>query len=183
MPDWASRIVGHGEVSPTALAPHPLNWRMHPRDQRDQMSRVLDEVGWVQDVIVNKRTGNMLDGHMRVQLAKDRGESTVPVVYVDLSEQEEAQVLITFDPLSAMAKANLDNLNALKELVDQPPTPPEPPTVKKFDTTVPLAKAWVLIGVDISHYGLIDHYVREMSAMDDVMVEMSITPDDPIDDD
>jgi ParB-like chromosome segregation protein Spo0J len=59
---------------------------------------VLDRVGWVSEVLVNRRTG-----HLRVELALSRGEPTVPVSYVDLDEDEEALVFVSLDPLSAMA--------------------------------------------------------------------------------
>ena len=76
------------------------------------MAGVLAEVGWVQDIIVNKRTGFVVDGHARVALAISAGER-VPVVYVDLSENEEALILATLDPLSAMAVTDEDLLAGL----------------------------------------------------------------------
>ena len=107
---WESRIIGHGEAAPADLVGNPRNWRTHPQAQRDALAGVLDEVGWVQDVIVNKRTGYLVDGHARVAVAAQRGETSVPVVYVDLSEDEERLILATLDPLSAMAEADDDAL-------------------------------------------------------------------------
>jgi DNA modification methylase len=99
---WVNRIVGTGEVSAAELVAHPLNFRRHPSTQAKAMAGALDEVGWVQNVIVNRLTGRIVDGHLRVELAAKRGE-LVPVVYVELSEAEEALVLATLDPLGAMA--------------------------------------------------------------------------------
>ena len=110
---WESRITGHGEAAPADLVGNPRNWRTHPQAQRDALAGVLDEVGWVQDVIVNKRTGYLVDGHARVAVAAQRGEASVPVVYVDLSEDEERLILATLDPLSAMAEADDDALSDL----------------------------------------------------------------------
>lgn len=73
---------------------------------------MLDKVGWVQNVIVNQRTGFVLDGHLRVAMARDAGE-WIPVLYVDLSAEEEALVLVTFDPISAQAEKDQEKLNAL----------------------------------------------------------------------
>lgn len=112
---WRSRIVDRGDVAPTELTANPRNWRRHPKAQKEALAGVLSSVGWVQDVIVNKRTGLIVDGHARVELAIERHEATVPVVYVDLEPEEEALVLATFDPLSAMAltdKAKQDELFA-----------------------------------------------------------------------
>ena len=107
---WESRIVGHGEAAPADLVGNPRNWRTHPKAQRDALAGVLDQVGWVQDVIVNRRTGYLVDGHARVAVAAQRGEASVPVVYVDLSEDEELLILATLDPLAAMAEADTEVL-------------------------------------------------------------------------
>lgn len=64
-------------------------------------------------VLINATTGHIVDGHLRVELALARHEATVPVTYVDLSEQEERLVLASFDPLAAVAGAEKDALAAL----------------------------------------------------------------------
>lgn len=98
-----SRIVGEGEEAPDQLMANPLNWRVHPKHQADALEGVLENVGWVQRVIVNQRTGNLVDGHLRVQVAMRRNEATIPVLYVDLNEEEERLVLATLDPISGLA--------------------------------------------------------------------------------
>ncbi len=110
---WRNRIVGHGEEAPDQLLANPANWRVHPKQQQDALAGVLDDVGWVQDIIVNRRSGHVVDGHLRVSLAISRNEPSVPVVYVDLDEREEALVLATIDPLSAMAATDKEQLDSL----------------------------------------------------------------------
>jgi DNA modification methylase len=110
---WRSRIVGAGEVSPTELNANPANWRLHPIAQEQAMGAVLDKVGWVQQVIVNRTTGRLLDGHLRLALARSRDEATIPVVYVELTEAEEALVLASFDPITGMAIADEDKIAEL----------------------------------------------------------------------
>jgi hypothetical protein len=100
---WANRIVGHGEEAPEGLLANPANWRLHPKEQQDALAGVLSEVGWVQDIIVNRRTGHVVDGHLRISLALREAARSVPVVYVDLDPAEEALILATLDPLAAMA--------------------------------------------------------------------------------
>jgi hypothetical protein len=115
MDRWRNRITGTGEEAPDQLLANPRNWRIHPQHQQDALAGVLDEVGWVQQVIVNQRTGHLVDGHLRVSLAERRGESSVPVVYVDLSETEEAEILATLDPLAGLAVADNEKLSELLE--------------------------------------------------------------------
>jgi hypothetical protein len=114
---WKSRIVGHGTEKPDALLANPRNWRIHPKAQQDAMAGALDQVGWVQNVIVNNRTGHIVDGHLRAELAISRGEASIPVVYVDLSDEEEAIVLASYDPLAGMAVTDQAQLDALLEEV------------------------------------------------------------------
>ena len=115
---WRNRIVGRDSVPPESLTANPRNWRAHPRAQRRALAGVLGQVGWVQDVIVNRRTGHILDGHLRVALAVERGEAAVPIVVVDLTPEEEAVVLATFDPLGAMAATDGAALQALLTTVE-----------------------------------------------------------------
>lgn len=117
-----NRIVAHGDEKPEDLLANPRNWRRHPRHQEEALEGVLERVGWVQSVIVNRRTGLLIDGHLRVALAKRRQEPTLPVVYVDLDEGEEALVLATIDPISALADTDREQLaDLLKGLEVQDP--------------------------------------------------------------
>lgn len=107
---WKNRIVGHEDVDPTLLVPNPDNWREHPKHQADVMEDTLEQIGWVQNIVVNKTTGRIVDGHLRVALALKEELATIPVTYVELSDAEEAQALATIDPVSAMARTNKDAL-------------------------------------------------------------------------
>lgn len=110
---WRNRIVGSGEEAPAQLLPNPLNWRTHPKEQRRVLAGSLEAVGWVQQVIVNKHTGHLVDGHARVAEALERGETTMPVLYVDLTAEEEQLVLATLDPIAGLATADAEKLGEL----------------------------------------------------------------------
>ena len=110
---FRSRILRHEERDPATLQPHPGNWRLHPARQRAGLSAVLREVGWVANVIVNERTGRLLDGHLRVELALEKGEKAVPVTVVDLSPEEEKIILATLDPIAALADTDPAKLGEL----------------------------------------------------------------------
>jgi DNA modification methylase len=112
-PAWRNRIVGSGEEAPERLVANPRNWRTHPASQRAALRGSLAEVGWVQQVLVNRRTGHVVDGHARVEEALSRGEPSVPVLYVELGPDEEALVLATLDPIGAMATRDDDTLHAI----------------------------------------------------------------------
>lgn len=112
-PKWRNRIVGYGDEDPEQLLANPSNWRIHPKFQQDALTGVLDEIGWVDTVIVNKTTGFVVDGHLRVTLAISNNEPKIPVCYVDLTPAEEATILATFDPITMLAVTDQEQYNLL----------------------------------------------------------------------
>jgi len=113
--EWDVRLVGTAEVSPDQLLAHPLNWRLHPVRQEDAVHKGLREVGWVRRILVNQRTGRILDGHLRVQLAKKKGAPTVPVEYCDVTEDEEVFILASLDSTVSLAEPNPETLRKIAQ--------------------------------------------------------------------
>lgn len=113
-PKWMNRIVGYGVKPARDFLANIKNWRIHPKSQRDALTGSLLDVGWVAPVVENIRTGNLIDGHARVEEALKLGDDTpVPFVQVDLTQEEEDLILATLDPISAMAAADRDQLDTL----------------------------------------------------------------------
>lgn len=108
--NWVNRISRTGAADPTGLLAHPDNWRIHPEHQQHVMEGVLSDLGWIQHVVVSERSGRIVDGHLRVMLAKASGQSSVPVVYVDLDPADEAKALASFDSVAALADLDADAL-------------------------------------------------------------------------
>lgn len=133
------RIKSLRRVKASDLRANPANWREHPENQKAAMSGILAEVGYV-DALIARETPEgleLIDGHLRQDLA---GDEKVPVLIVELNDEEAAKVLATFDPIGAMANTNVDLLDALAEQIkfdhealdlmvdDVLGTDPEPPT-------------------------------------------------------
>ncbi len=110
---WRNRITCSGTIKVTEAVANPLNFRLHPPVQSQALSAALDQVGWVQQVVVNTTTGNLIDGHLRVELAKERGEDELPCLFVELTDDEERLVLASLDPIAAMAGADQARLAEL----------------------------------------------------------------------
>jgi hypothetical protein len=110
---WRNRIVGYSDEPVDQLLANPLNFRVHPKQQQDALKGVLAEVGIVQNVLCNRTTGHVIDGHLRISLALRDGQATVPVTWVELSEDEEHLVLATIDPVAAMTATDADKLDEL----------------------------------------------------------------------
>lgn len=110
---WENRIVGSGVKPASQFIANPLNFRTHPQTQRDAVTASITTLGWLQQVIVNRRTGYLIDGHERVMNAMQHDDQDVPYIEVDLSPSEERLALATFDPIGEMATVDSEILDQL----------------------------------------------------------------------
>jgi len=114
---WDDRITGFDRIPAKSIKPHPHNFRTHPERQRNIVTGLLNEVGWIDAVIVNETTGNLIDGHLRLEQALAM-DNDVPVLFVKLSEAEEALALTTLDKSAELAGVDVDNLEILVNKID-----------------------------------------------------------------
>ncbi len=106
------RVKELRRVKASDLIPNPKNWRTHPGDQQDALRGVLAEIGYA-DALIARETPDgltLLDGHLRADTTPDQ---KVPVLIVDLTDAEADKLLVTLDPLGAMAEADKDKLGKL----------------------------------------------------------------------
>jgi hypothetical protein len=109
------RIKDLRRVRADSLRPNPRNWRKHPPAQRDALRGMLAEIGYADALVARELADGSLelvDGHLRAELAP---EQMVPVLVLDVSEEEALKLLATLDPLAAMAEADAATLNKLIE--------------------------------------------------------------------
>lgn len=108
-PTIRDRIKALRRVRAGDLIPSPKNWRTHPKVQRDALNGVLAQVGYADAILVREVDDGgleIIDGHLRVEEADPNQE--IPVLVLDVSEEEAALLLATHDPLGAMAYPDLD---------------------------------------------------------------------------
>jgi hypothetical protein len=115
-PTWQSKVVRHADVAPGDLLNHPDNVTIHTVEQQADMERMFKRIGWAASVLVSEATGRIIDGHMRVAVALNAGEPTVPVDYVALTEDEERKALLYLKRMPSLA--GLDRVN-LAEVLDK----------------------------------------------------------------
>ncbi len=112
------RIKDFRRVKADQLRPHPRNWRTHPQAQQDAMRGVLAEIGYADALLARELPDGSLqlvDGHLRAESTPD---AMVPVLILDISEEEALKLLVTLDPLAAMAGTDPEILAALVEDVE-----------------------------------------------------------------
>lgn len=99
------------------LLENPANWRSHPKAQRAALRGLLKEIGYA-DALLARREGRrlvLIDGHLRRSIDADQ---VVPVLVLDVTEAEAEKLLLTLDPLAALATPDNEALAELLARVD-----------------------------------------------------------------
>lgn len=107
------RVKELRRVPANTLVPNPRNWRVHPQSQANALRGVLAEIGLVDACLAVELPDGRLqlvDGHLR---AETLGTEQVPVLVLDLTPDEADKVLLTLDPLAAMAEQDDGKLQEL----------------------------------------------------------------------
>lgn len=108
-----NRIKGLRQVKASQLVPNPKNWRTHPAAQQNALKGLLAEVGIVGAVIARKLpdgTYQIVDGHLRAETLPDQ---VVPVLEVDLTDEEVDKVLASYDAIGDLAGRDQEKLDEL----------------------------------------------------------------------
>jgi len=66
----------------------------------EQLLRSIDEFGYIDPIIWNKRTGNIVGGHQRFKVLKHLGETEVDCVVIDEDEVRESVINITLNKVT-----------------------------------------------------------------------------------
>lgn len=111
------RITELRRVRAGDLHASPRNWRTHPASQVAALRGTLTEIGYADAVlcrVLEDGSLEVIDGHARKELDPNQ---VIPCLVTDLSEEEAGKLLLTLDPLAAMAEADTAALKRLIESV------------------------------------------------------------------
>lgn len=110
--------------NPAELVPADYNPRKIDDHQLDALKRSLDRWGFVEPVVMNKRTGRIVGGHQRVKAALALAVPEVPTVWVDIDEEGEKALNIALNQISGeweedKLAALLDELEAKGQSLEE----------------------------------------------------------------
>ncbi len=106
------RVVELRRVPASELLADPRNWRRHPPAQQRALRSMLADVGYA-DALLARETPEglrLIDGHLRAEATPDE---VVPVLVLDVDEEEAGNLLVSLDPLAGMAVPDADALAEL----------------------------------------------------------------------
>src|SRR5437660_10955662 len=117
MPDLIrNRIKGHRRVRAGDLVPHELNFRLHPEMQKAALEALYREVGFARSLLAFELPDGrlkLIDGHLRRDIDPDM---EVDVEVLDVNEEEARALLLSIDPLAALAETQQQLQDRLLEL-------------------------------------------------------------------
>ena len=64
-----------------------------------KLKNSMDKFGYVEPIVWNERTGNIVGGHQRYQILKDSGAKEIQVSVVNLSEKDEKQLNLALNKI------------------------------------------------------------------------------------
>jgi hypothetical protein len=114
--DIRNRIVRHVRVRAGDLVPHENNPRTHPQMQRRALADLYAEVGFARSLLAYELPDGrlkLIDGHLRQALTPDM---MVDVEVLDVNDEEARKLLLSLDPLAALAEHDPARLDELRNL-------------------------------------------------------------------
>jgi hypothetical protein len=111
-----NRIKAHRRVRAGDLLPHELNFRLHPDVQRKALQALYAEVGFARSLLAYELPDGrlkLLDGHLRRDLDPNM---EVDVEVLDVNDDEARALLLSIDPLAALAQTQTQLHDRLLEL-------------------------------------------------------------------
>jgi len=98
-----NRIKSHRRIRAGDLVPHEFNFRAHPDVQKTALRALYEEVGFARSLLAYELPDGrlkLIDGHLRRDLDPDM---EVEVEILDVNDAEARALLLTIDPLAALA--------------------------------------------------------------------------------
>ncbi len=115
-----NRIKAHRRVRAGDLVPHEWNFRLHPESQQAALQAIYQEVGFARSLLAYELPDGrlkLIDGHLRRDLDLDM---EVDVEILDVTDEEARALLLSIDPLAALAETQEQIHRRLLELTPSP---------------------------------------------------------------
>lgn len=175
-------------ISRTQIKNAEYNPRTISDERRAKLHESIERFGLVQAPVWNKRTGNLVGGHKRIEEIDSLSQSpeySLTVNAIDVGEEEEKALNIIlnspeiggeFDEdllqkllaeLNGKLSFDLDALiSGAKEKAGA--------KLRQLTAATPSKMAWVLVGIPLVRYAEIDQYVEAVGRVPETQVEVHL---------
>ncbi|MBP2032683.1 hypothetical protein J2Z42_001357 [Clostridium algifaecis] len=100
MKDWS--CAGKAGWSPTCKKSQNSIGGYRLKIKYKKLKRSIETFGYVEPVIWNKKTGNIVGGHQRFKVLKQEGAKEIECVVVDISSDEEKALNVALNKVSTL---------------------------------------------------------------------------------
>jgi ParB-like chromosome segregation protein Spo0J len=175
------------------LATYNPRKKLSPGDlEYQQIKRSLEEFEYVESLVWNKRTGNLVAGHQRLRILIDEmGTTAVDVSVVDLPLDKEKTLNLALNKLrgrwddaalatllaelSAKAGGSLAATGFTDREIEALALENTVKTeLKPIDTRPPPKMSWVLIGIPTVRFGRLGETLTKIGRMKGVVLETTV---------
>jgi len=111
---WKTRLVNLTDVRPFEGNPRSIGEREYLA-----LSRSMSRFGYVEPIVWNERTNNIVGGHQRYRWLVEQGETQVEVVVVDLDEKDELAANLTLNNPAVEGEWDEPVTDLLRQLEEQ----------------------------------------------------------------
>lgn len=113
-----NRIKRHVKVRAGDLVPHELNPRVHSDEQRQALTALYEKIGFARSLLAYETPEGrlkLIDGHLRQSMDPDM---EVEVEVLDVDDAEARALLLSLDPLAALADFDNGMLDELRRMTE-----------------------------------------------------------------
>lgn len=111
---WGDRV----EMDINDLIPYELNNKDHPEKQVNLLSNMIDNYGYVDEILIDKNN-IIIAGHGRLEAIKKMWYDAVEVKRIDIDSKDARAFRLFHNKVAEMASNNMDNIHIeVKDLGD-----------------------------------------------------------------
>lgn len=95
------------------IIPNDKNNNIHTEEQKRYARKIFDYQGFRAPLLISNRTGKLVAGHLRLEIAKEKGVKELPCMYQDFDSEEQEYAHLTADnALAAQSSLDFGQINS-----------------------------------------------------------------------
>jgi hypothetical protein len=95
------------------IIPNDKNNNIHTEEQKRYARKIFDYQGFRSPLLISNRTGKLVAGHLRLEIAKEKGVTELPCMFQDFDSEEQEYAHLTADnALAAQSSLDFGQINS-----------------------------------------------------------------------
>jgi DNA modification methylase len=95
------------------IIPNEKNNNIHTEEQKRYARKIFEYQGFRSPLLISNRTGKLVAGHLRLEIAKEKGVTELPCMFQDFDSEEQEYAHLTADnALAAQSSLDFGQINS-----------------------------------------------------------------------